>query len=366
MRKILYLMILVFGLSVSSWAQADEEIVAKPQKENWKKREVFEDFFFNALKEKAIGNYDKAIDNLEKCKTLDDSDFALDYEISLNYKYLKDYENAIFHGEKALAKAPNEKWIMYHLQTLYGLKYDYQNRAKMLGKLVDSMPDLRFLYASTLMNIRKYKEALAQINIIEKKQVLRPSQIGFAISILERLNDNTSYKSWLEMHYKKYPNEHFYARQLLKFYQNKGYDEEATAFEKELLAKGIIKAKATKPTSTLGIIAALKNKYEEQKEYKVLKELLLLLADSKDWNTLDNYAQNGEEVFPNQPLIYLMHGVALNSNKQYKKAAKTLETGLDFVIENPKIEQDFYKQLLLAYQGSGNTKAAKNIQKQLK
>jgi len=365
MKKFVYIAFLLIAFSPKTWAQADEEIDAKPAKENWKKREKFNNFFFDALKEKAIGNYDKAIVNLEKCKVIDDSDFTLNFEISLNYKYLKDYENAILYAEKAKKMAPDEKWIWYHLNTLYGLTRDYQKRAIVLEKLVDSMPNMRFLYASTLKNIRKYDEALAQIALVEKTQKLRPFQIGFAVGILDRIADDKQKETWLKSHYKKYKHDSFYAKELLRFYKTNGKTAQAQALEQELLAKGIIKTKA-KASELTDALPALKSKYEAQKDYKVLKEILLLSADKKDWASLVKYGQEGTEVFPSQPLVYLMHGLALNNTQAFKKAQRTLETGLDFVLDNPKMEQDFFKQLRITYKAQGNTKAVREIEKQLK
>jgi len=364
MKKLLYIAFLLLILSPKTWAQADLESDEKSEKENWKKREAFNDFFFDAMKEKAIGNYDKAIENLEKCQEIDASDFTLNYEISLNYKYQKDYENAIFFGEKAMEMAPKEKWIWYHLNTLYGLTKNYQKRATVLAKLVDSMPNMRFLYASTLKNIRKYDEALAQITLVEKNQKLRPFQIGFAVGILDRIANDDKKEDWLKNHYKKYKNEDFYPKQLLRFYKAKGKTEAAQLLEQELLEKGVIVSK--KPQELTAVLPALKTKYEEQKDYKVLKEILLLSADKKDWNSLLKYGQEGSEVFPSQPLVYLMHGLALNNTQAYKKAQRSLETGLDFVLDNPRMKQDFMKQLLISYKAQGNNKAAKAIEKQLK
>jgi tetratricopeptide (TPR) repeat protein len=365
MKKLLYITFLLIAFSPKTWAQADEEIDEKPSKENWKKREKFNDFFFDAMKEKAIGNYDKAIVNLEKCKLIDASDFTLNYEISLNYKYQKDYENAILFAEKAQEMAPDQKWIWYHLNTLYGLTRDYQKRAEVLKKLVDSMSNMRFLYASTLKNIRKYDEALAQITLVEKEQKLRPYQIGFALGVLDRIASDDRKEMWLKNHYKKYKNESFYPTQLLRFYKSKGKVAAATALEQELISKEIIKPKAPKIALT-DVLPALKAKYEDQKDYKILKEILLLSADKKDWSNLVKYGQEGTEVFPSQPLVYLMYGLALNNTQSYKKAQQNLEMGLDFVLDNPKMEQNFFKQLRIAYKAQGNTKAVREIEKQLK
>ena len=368
MQKKLIILFLILFLSPAIFAQIEEPI-DKKEVAAAKRKQKFEDYFFEALKEKAIGNYDKAIENLEKCKIINADEFTLDFEIALNYKYLKDYEKAIIYSEKALKEAATvdfdtKKWILYQLQTLYGLQKNYQKRAEMLKQLVDAMPDLRFVYIMTLKNIRNYDEAIAQMNSIEKQGKLEPYQIGFMLGIFDRLGDNDKQEQWLKQHYKKFPNTYFYPKQLLQFYKAKGYLDKASQLEQELINKGILSPKP-KTQGLQALIPALKAKYDNQKSYKVLKELVLLAADKQDWQTVLKYAADGTEVFPNQPLVYLMYGVGLNNTKAYKKSTQILESGLDFVLDNPKMEHDFIKQLIIAYNGIGNTKKANQLKKQL-
>jgi len=53
-----------------------------------------------------------------------------------------------------------------------------------------------------------------------------------------------------------------------------------------------------------------------------------------------------------------MHGVALNNIRKYKNAIETLETGLEFLIEDNNLEAQFMEQLSLSYKGLGNNKLA--------
>jgi len=49
----------------------------------------FEASFFEALKQKAIGNYDKAIEALELCQDLDSTEVSVQFELSKNIIGLK-------------------------------------------------------------------------------------------------------------------------------------------------------------------------------------------------------------------------------------------------------------------------------------
>jgi len=93
---------------------------------------------------------------------------------------------------------------------------------------------------------------------------------------------------------------------------------------------------------------------KEPNNYSVLKDVLLLQLDL---GLNDKAAEKSEqtiELFPAQPIFYLINGVANNKLKKQKKAIESLETGLDYIIDDVKMEIDFYTQLSLAYQLDNN------------
>ena len=54
-------------------------------------------------------------------------------------------------------------------------------------------------------------------------------------------------------------------------------------------------------------------------------------------------------LYPAQALFYLGYGVAQNALGNTKDAADYLEMGLDYIIDNPKMQADFYSELARAY-----------------
>ena len=77
------------------------------------------------------------------------------------------------------------------------------------------------------------------------------------------------------------------------------------------------------------------------------------MAEQRSDNTLKKY--------PSQPLLYLINGVALNNLNKPNKAIEILEIGLDYIIDDNKMESDFYKQLSIAYTQLNNTSKAKTF-----
>lgn len=95
--------------------------------------------------------------------------------------------------------------------------------------------------------------------------------------------------------------------------------------------------------------------------FTVLKNVLLLQIDMKAYEKARSNVEEALTRYPAQPILYLIHGVALNQLKKGKEASETLEMGLDFVIEDSKMEKDFYNQLSIAYNLLNNTSKAKTF-----
>ena len=97
----------------------------------------------------------------------------------------------------------------------------------------------------------------------------------------------------------------------------------------------------------------------EPNNFEVLRNIMLLYIDLKKFDLAKNKSSKALEIYPSQPLLYLINGVALNELNQPKEALESLETGLDYIIEDTKMEADFYNQLSKAYTLLNNTTKAK-------
>ena len=90
-------------------------------------------------------------------------------------------------------------------------------------------------------------------------------------------------------------------------------------------------------------------------------QLLLLNAyvGKRQFAAITLQAEKGLERFPLQPEFYLYAGLANNQLKNYKKAKDYLEMGLDYIVDNPVMEANFYLQLSETYSGLGDAKKRK-------
>lgn len=90
-----------------------------------------------------------------------------------------------------------------------------------------------------------------------------------------------------------------------------------------------------------------------------LETALLLFecyTEKGDFDVIEKKADSFVQIYPTQPEFYYYLGLACNQKGAFKKAKDILESGLDFVIENPKLEINFNIQLGEAYNGLGDMK----------
>ena len=90
-----------------------------------------------------------------------------------------------------------------------------------------------------------------------------------------------------------------------------------------------------------------------------LETALLLFecyTEKGDFDVIEKKADSFIQIYPTQPEFYYYLGLACNQKGAFKKAKDILESGLDFVIENPKLEINFNIQLGEAYNGLGDMK----------
>ncbi len=294
---------------ISSIAYAQKN---KSEEENDLK---FQSYFFEALKQKAIKNYSKAIVSLEKCYELDSTSLAIEFEFSKNYFLLKNYNEAQIFIDKALEKEPANIYLLRHKIAIFKVLRNFQNAIEFQKKLVQIQPHYSDELVLLYIQNKNFEKAEILIDEIEKN-ALKTSRIkGFK-----------------------------------KFLENR-----------KIPSKKINKAQSPIKNAD---IEMLKKLYIDKKDFQILKEILTKELANGHFELLNIDSKNGLELFPAQPFLYKMNGLALNKLGKYNEAISVLTIGIDFVIDNNMIEADFYDQLSISFERLGNkTEALKYKQK---
>ncbi len=273
------------------------------------------------------GDYEKAVNQYHKIEEQVGISEALTNQIVSLYTKLKEYDKAVAEYER-LIKTDPENTHYYAVLAEYCSKNNMPDKALWAYKKIEEInPDDPFIHISLADFYRKQGDTLKSFD--ELKQGMRnknldlETKIKILVSYYPGQLSKEQQKQALELSQilmNEYPEEPaaktLYASLL---YQNENYKEAAKIF------KEIISADST--------------------NYGVWEQLLFSEYNIKDYKNLINDSKSVIELFPNQPLPYLLQGLGYYMLKDYKNAAEILEEGKDFVGSNTDLLSEFYSYL---------------------
>ena len=283
--------LLFFLISLKSYTQDSLSVAIDFTEE---KELKFQQFFFTALSQKSIGNYQKAIENLESCNQILPNNKAVFFEFSKNYLYLNNTLLAKEYINRAIIQDSKNIWMQKHLVKVFEKENNFFEAIKIQQKIIVLNPKENKNLVLLYLKNRDFKKALSFMKTLEKDNLLS-SDLKKTKERLEKTN----------------------------------YSE----IQKVKVSRDIYK------------------RFETEKTYTLLKQILLATKDNSV--LLLKYSKEGIALFPAQPFVYLINGSTLNVNREFKKALEILQNGIDFVIEDV-MEALFYKEMALAHKGLNN------------
>ena len=110
-----------------------------------------------------------------------------------------------------------------------------------------------------------------------------------------------------------------------------------------------------------GNLQAAKEAFEtalqfDQSRFPIWQQLLIICFDLKEYELVVSHAQKAMELFPSQPISYLLSGMAYIQTKFYDTAITVLNTGKIMVFGNNELLAQFYSSLGDAYHAQKNHK----------
>ncbi|WP_299547936.1 tetratricopeptide repeat protein [Seonamhaeicola sp.] len=441
-RNYICFIIVLFGIVFipkATYAQVDFN--KTPEDDLGIVEDKFQEHFYEALKQKGIENYERAVEAFLKCIALDESVPVLYFELGKSYDKLKNFGAAEDAFKKAINKDPDNEWFLDELYGFYVSQKDYDKAIKTVKQLVEYHPDYKEDLASLYVRMKKYNDALKildaldaehgismsrdlmrnriyeltgkkkdQIKNLEKRVDDNPEKESNYLALIYRYSENNQKKKAFETAkelLKINPTSHKVHLALYKFYLDDNATEKAIESMKIVVKSSQIKPEAklkvltdfvkfvgenpqyetdlveatalvegtnnSKTLIELGQYYLAKNNKAKALEnfeaalkmepdnFGVLKNVMLLYLDLKQFDLANEKSSKALENYPSQPLLYLINGVSFNELNQPQKAVDVLEIGLDYIIDDTKMESDFYSQLSKAYSLLGNTTKAKTF-----
>ncbi|USD26695.1 tetratricopeptide repeat protein [Flagellimonas marinaquae] len=254
----------------------------------------FQENFFEALKQKGIQNYDRAVDLFLKCKQLEPDNSVVDYELAKAYLLDKKYIQAQDYAVAALLSKPEDYWYLDNLLTILdkqgspieGIKQriPYQNE-----KLRQNM-------AVSLFRMKKYEEASNVLGTMENS--------GLKTELTRKINDS--------------------------------------------LEKG----------GQMQEVRTVEQRNNSNDPVLQLQATMEQLISASNFKKLLSESQEALDTYPLQPYFYYAYGTALNNTGNASKGVEVLLSGLDYLLDDNQLQNKIYKQLSAGYAKIGDTQKA--------
>jgi len=254
---------------------------------------------------RVTGNTSKEINNLES-KIENNPKSEKEY-LKLIYLYSEegDTQKAFLTAEELLKQKPNSQLVHLALYKFYLEK----------GRLQEAIRSIKIVFNSQEIENKSKNRVLEDFLNFTKKNSQLELDLKNIVSSFKNQNNSQAYML------------------LGDYYLSEGKKEEALSYY------------------LIGI-------EKDNQNFGLLKNTLLLQIQNKKYREASELSLKGLDIFPAQPLLYLINGVANNSLEQPDLAIDSLEAGLDYLLDDLKMEFDFYQQLILSYTLKGDTKKA--------
>lgn len=412
----------------------------------------FTEWFFNASKEKMLGNYELASTYYERCIQIDPNNAAPYYELSNLYSQQKNSRQALAMAQKAVQLDPDNVWYNALLAELYLHVKNYSQAASVYESIIKKNPDrIDFYYdlANAHIYAQKYKDAIEVYDRIEKRIGISEEVSLQKLKLYKELKDKKSVVAELEKLINAYPTEARYLGMLGEYYQDSGEKDKAFETYQQVLKiapddpyvhlffadyyrgnnqdeKSFDELKLAFQNPALDVDTKVKilrsyfsvtEKFTELKpqafelcrimtevhpndavahamygdflyrdkelskardefrkaisldkeKYALWSQLLILESQMNDYEAMLKESQEAMELFPNQPVAYLLNGIANIQSKHYKEAIDVLEEGKEYVLMTDKqLLTEFHSNLGEAYYRiKDNKKSDDNFEKAL-
>ena len=313
----------------------------------------FEDYFYEAIKQKSIENYDKAIEALEKGKAIEPENPVVYFELGKNYLAQKKYKEAYDNFEKVTKMDPKNRWAWVGMYDVCYDTHDYNQAIVIVEKLIEFKEDYKEDLTSLYMNTQQFDKALELINELNAKFGKSDKRELYKADILKDAKYQSAEKFNLLDQIKKFPKEESNYISLIYMYSQSNQEEKALEIaqklEKEIPTSDWAKVSLFKfhlnnndgdnAVKAMNIVFPSK-KIDSKIKHRMLNEFLIFTKNNPKYETdLDkaiSYFDNDKEVRVAKEI-----GKFYYSKANWEKAVKYLNMHLK------NAEDDVETQILL-------------------
>ena len=350
---VFFLVLLFFGLIAQ--AQEKEKLVVEVETVDLGEvNDAFQDHFYEALKQKAIENYEKAIDELVQALAIDAQPIVY-LELGKNHNALQKYSQAAAYLEKGRSVLPRNKVILEELYKSYFLSEEFE-RALPVVQLLSTLDasfteDLANLY---ILN-EKFDQALKLLDSLDAKKGSNTNRDSLRRQVYAKTNNVEAQIENLEQKIIEDPEDEKSYLNLIFVFSENGRAEEAFAAAKKLLETNpsselvhlalykfyLDKNKTSEAVNSLGVVLG-SDQVDEVTKYQALNDFLMFVSDNP---SLEEDLIGLVKVFSedeNNTKVYRQLGTFFLEKRKTEQALKYFQLAL----ESNKADFGLYKDLL--------------------
>ena len=386
----------MFFIPTSFFAQGEPEDIAIDS-------DAFQDHFYEAIKQKGIENYDKAIESLEKCIAIEPNNATLFFELGRNYAAQKKYKDAYDNYEKATQIDPKNRWAWVGMYDVCYDTRDFNQAIIIVQKLIEFKQEYKEDLTSLYMNTQQFDKALLLINDLNetlgkseqreiyKSQILQDakyqgSEKGNLLDLIKKNpKEESNYIELITMYSKsnqeekalevakqlekEIPTSDWAQVSLFKFHLNNNDGEKAVVSMNKVFASDKIDKKIKHRILNEFLIYTQKNPqfetdlmkaigyFENDKEVKVAKEIGKFFMNKKDWNNASKYFEMHLKSVSDDVETGLLLLECYREKAEFETLVAKAETWIQLFPTQPQ----FYYFQGLGYNQTKNFKKAKDI-----
>ena len=300
----------------------------------------FEDSFYESLKQKGIENYDKAIDELEKCKDIQPENGIVYFELGKNYLAQKKYKQAYENFDKSAKIDPKNRWAWVGMYDVCYETRDFNQAIVIVEKLVEFKSEYKEDLVSLYMNTSQFDKALDLINQLNETVGRSDKRDLYKADILKDAKYQGSEKANLIDQIKKNPKDEANYIALIYLYSQSNQEEKALEVAKDLEKEiptsdwaqvslfkfHLNNNDGEKAVNSMNIVLA-SDKIDKRIKHRILNEFLIFTKNNpqfdKDLDKAIGYFDNDKEVKVAKEI-----GKFYQSKKDWVKAIKYYEMHL--------------------------------------
>ncbi len=301
------------------------------------KRLEFDKLFYDANKEKILGNADEAIRMLKKCVTIWPQNGAANYELAMYAFKKSDFSNAISMSKIAFESDKSNGYYATLYAEMLKINKQYDKASKVFEKIVNDNPERTDWYLSwvnILLMKSDYNGAIDVLNKLEKRNGITEEVVLKKQQIYLRQNKFLKAKEEIDKLIASNPTKGRYYSMLGNLYKANNKKEEALVAFKKAIELDPEDVSTHFDLADFYRDSGDKQKYFEELHYlfsnseididtKVNWLITFYNVDQKDQETQKSIKRLVEDVVtahPNEAKSYAVKGDFLFKDKKYKEA----------------------------------------------